>query len=110
MTKTIYLQSACYRLVGLVASFVVAMVSGCGQSDQEQEFQREKARKAREEKVSAALESGPIVQKFQLEKGEILVLRIPQKDGYPLEYAKCIVWRDLETRTSAIHCPELSEL
>ena len=81
MTKTIYLQSACYRLVGLVASFVVAMVSGCGQSDQEQESQREKARKAREEKVSAALEAGPIVQKFQLEKVKFWFLEFHTKTG-----------------------------
>ena len=109
MTKTSYLQCACYRLVGLVASFVVAMVSGCGQSDQELASEREKARKAREEKVSAALEAGPTVKKFQLEKGEILVLRIPHKDRYSIQYAKCFVWRDLETRTSAIHCPTESE-
>ncbi len=83
---------------------VVAFSSGCSESRSESEYQARREKRMHAQK--ALLNDGPQVKTTRTTEGDIVELTIPREmaGGKFVEIKRCVVWRDLRTSTSAIHC------
>jgi hypothetical protein len=87
----------------LLALVLPALLS-CSDAGERQALQERRAQ--REAKAKAHAASPPAVQVHAVGPNQVLVLQLPVADEFGnLERQQCVVWRDLELRTSSMACP-----
>lgn len=80
---------------------VALVLAGCGRASGEDTSQADRAHRAKE-----AAEQPPAVNRFTMEHGEFIVMRVPMLISRTLvDWQTCYVWRDAEYRTSSMQCP-----
>jgi hypothetical protein len=85
----------------LTLLLAAALLGGC-------EGEPAKPRATRKDRMEAAevtLARTPVPRTYRYADGELRVLQVPVADGFGfVERQTCLVWRDLELRTSSISC------
>lgn len=86
-------------------SLLLLFVYGCGAGDRET---REQRKKNAAERVSAALEKGPIISRYAVDGAEVVTMYIPSREprSDTLDYSFCIIFRDAKENISSMHCRE----
>jgi hypothetical protein len=94
----------------LLAAFVFIFLTACGETDPSPAAQRSTRTRERIAKAELASRQPPRVITHRVGNGELVVLEIPVvlSSGFA-DVQRCFLWRDIELKTSSLHCPAESD-
>lgn len=69
-----------------------------------------KSRAERNQNDEKALAAPPTTRAHNINGHQVLVVSIPVKSYFGVEYQTCFVWRDHEYKTASIHCGQQPEI
>ena len=48
---------------------------------------------------------GPVITTHQTEHGQVLLVSVPKAELFSVKWIDCVIYRDIEFKTSSIACP-----
>lgn len=105
---------AIWAVIGTLALTAFVLWANTAKKNEQEAAARAQARKERATRLLHTSKAETRV--FDMPQGQLLVIDMPlpaawAPEDFPIvETKRCMVWRDMETRTSAISCENDSEL